>query len=177
MRHPRLFLLMALAATAGEAMAEPLEQPTVQTALRVERERGGSCSEVHAGKPGATSALNMTDLCHGWSTTTCADKLLVRGVGVMEDQAQVLLTEENRVIDAVRLVDQGIHARWPGHQHLHLTFGTPRCERSEVVLPFSGSHMEAKASGPASAFVGVLRIRSAHDQKVTVEPERQAKVR
>jgi hypothetical protein len=177
MRRISLSLLIALTATVGDAKAEPLEQPTVQTTIRIEREQDGSCSEVHAGKPGAAPVLNMTGICHGWSSTTCADKFFVRGVGVLEDQAQVLLTEENRAIDAVQLVDQGIRARWPRHEHLHLTFGTPRCERSAVVLPFSGSHLRAKANGSASGFVGVLRVKGARDQQVTVEPDRQSKGR
>src|SRR5690242_19174314 len=82
MQHLTLLFLIAFAAPAGEATAEPLEPPTVLTTIRVARERDGSCSEVHAGKAGAPSVLNMTDICHGWSTTTCADKLLTRGVGV-----------------------------------------------------------------------------------------------
>jgi hypothetical protein len=177
MHHIRLFFLLALAATAREATAEPLEQPIVQTTIHVEREQGGSCSELHAGKPSAAPVLNMTDICHGWSTTTCADKLLVRGVGVTEDQAQVLFTNDNRAIDLVRLVDQGVRTRWSRHEHLRLTFGTPRCEGSTVVLPLSGSHIRVNTTGSASGFAGTLRIRSGQDQQITIGQERQANVR
>jgi hypothetical protein len=90
----------------------------------------------------------------------------------MEDQAQVLLTEENRAIDAVALVDNGIRARWPRDEHLHLMFAAPRCEGSALVLRFSGSHLRSNATGSASGFVGVLRIRSSQDQQITVAPER-----
>lgn len=176
MRRLGFFLLIALAATSRSA-AEPLEQPTVQTTVRVEREEGGWCSEVQAGKPGSAPGLRMTAICHGWSATTCADKLLVLGKGVMEDQAQVLLTEQNSAIDAVALVDKGIRARWPRDEHLHLMFGTPRCEGSAVVVRFSGSHLRANASGSATGFVGVLGIGSAKDQQVVVRPEGQAKRR
>jgi hypothetical protein len=170
MRKLLLPFLMALTVTVGQAAAEALEQPTVETAIRVERERDGSCSEIRAGKPGVAPVLIMTDICHGWSATTCADKLFFRGAGVTEDQGQVLLTDESRAVDAVRLVDQSIRARWPHHEHLHLTFDTPRCEGTALVLPFSGSHMLAKTNGSASGFAGELRIRSVQDQRVTVRP-------
>jgi hypothetical protein len=176
MRPLRLFVL-ALSTTAGLAAAEPLEQPTVHTTLQVERERGGSCSEVHAGKSSMSPALNMTDICHGWTSATCADKLLVHGIGLTEDQAQVLLTEENRAIDAVHLVDQGIQARWPHHEHLHLVFDAPRCEGGAIVLSFSGSHLLANSSGSASALVGVLRIRSSQDHQVELGTEPRLKGR
>lgn len=177
MRHPHLYFLIALTVTVNHAAAEPLEQPIVQTAIRVEREHDGSCSEIRAGKLGAAPVMAMTDICHGWSTTTCADKLFFRGVGVTEDQGQVLFTEENRAVDAVRLVDQGIRARWPRHEHLHLTFGAPRCEGTALVLPFSGSHMQANTNGSASGLAGELRMRSVQDQKVTVQPKRGPKAR
>lgn len=169
--HLRLVLLIALAATAGEATAEPLEPPTTKTTIRVEREREGSCSEIRAGKPGVAPVLRMTDVCHGWTSSTCDDKLLILGQGVVEDQAQVLLTDKNRAINAVQLVDQGIRARWPVHEHLHLMFGAARCGQSALVLPVSGSHLRAGASGSASGFVGVLRIRSGRGQQVQLKPE------
>ncbi|PZR35178.1 MAG: hypothetical protein DI526_08010 [Caulobacter segnis] len=124
------------------------------------------------GKPGGAPTLIMTDICHGWSTTTCADKLFFRGVGVTEDQGQVFFTEESRAVDAVRLVDQSIRTRWPRHEHLNLTFGAPRCEGAALVLPLSGSHMRANADGPASGFTGEIRMRSARDLRVTVRPKR-----
>ncbi|MBQ1561864.1 MULTISPECIES: hypothetical protein [Caulobacter] len=177
MLHPPLSLLIALTVTVSQAAAEPLEPPIVQTAIRVEREQNGACAEIRAGKPGSTPVLIMSDICHGWSTTTCADKLFFRGVGVIEDQGRVLLTEENRAVDAVRLVDQSIRTRWPRHEHLHLTFGAPRCDGIALVLPFSGSHMQAGTNGSAAGFAGEIRVRNANDQQVTVQPKRKTKVR
>jgi len=151
-------------------MAEPLEQPTVKTVFQIERERGGSCSELHAGGPSAPPALNMTDVCHGWAATTCADKVMVRGEGVVEDQAQVLFTEADRASDLVWLVDEGIRAQWPGHEHLHLRFRPASCDETTLVVPFSGSHMKANASGPAAGMEGALRIGGPNEQRVSVRP-------
>lgn len=68
-----LLVLIGLSAASCPAMSEPLEQPTVKTTIQIERERGGACATLHAGKPGAPPTLNMNDVCHGWTTTSCAD--------------------------------------------------------------------------------------------------------
>lgn len=169
MRLVSFSLVIALSLLARGAKALELEQPTVRTNIRVERERYGSCSNVRAGTANAPTALNMKDVCHGWVATTCADKLLIVGQGVVEDQGQVLVESHARSVDTVRLVDAGIRARWPGHEHLNLSFGTPRCEQSTVVLPFSGSHQLIGASGPAAVLRGTLKVRSTRDQSVSLE--------
>ncbi|MFT4254514.1 MAG: hypothetical protein QM608_18765 [Caulobacter sp.] len=170
--RPLKLLVIALAFGAGPARAEPLEPPTVRTTIQVERTEDGSCSEVHAGKAGGPAPLAMTDICHGWSSATCADKLLVVGAGVTEDQAQVLFTGENRVTDVVALVDAAVGARWPRHEHLHLSFGAPRCVDGAMVLPVSGSHLLADSTGSASGFSGELRIAGPDDHSVRLEAER-----
>lgn len=162
--------LVALCAASRPAIAGPLEQPTVKTIFQIERERGGSCSELHAGRPGAPPALNMTDVCHGWSATTCADKVMVRGEGVVEDQAQVLFTGADRATNLVQLVDEGIRAQWPGHEHLHLQFRPASCDGTILVAPFSGSHMKANASGAAAGMEGVLSIGGPNNTRVSVGP-------
>jgi hypothetical protein len=170
MRTARLLALVALCTSSRPAVAEPLEQPTVKTIFGIERERGGSCSELHAGRPGAPPALNMTDVCHGWVATTCADKVMVRGEGVVEDQAQVLFTGADRTVDLVGLVDAGVRAQWPGHEHLHLQFRAAFCDGTTLVAPFSGSHIEASVSGPAAAMQGALRIIGPNEHVVDVRP-------
>jgi hypothetical protein len=170
--RPFKFLVVALAAGVGPAWAEPLEPPTVRTTIQVERTRDGSCSEVHAGKAGGPAPLAMTDICHGWSSATCADKLLVVGAGVTEDQAQVLFTGENRAVDVVALVDAAVRAKWPRHEYLHLSFGAPSCEGAAMVLPVSGSHLLADSTGSATGFAGELRITDPRDHPVRLEAER-----
>jgi hypothetical protein len=158
-------LVGALSATAAEA----LEQPTVTTTLRIDRERGGACTDIHAGAPGAAPALVMTDVCHDWAMASCFDKLLVRGDGVIEDRAQVLFTEENRAIDLMPFVDRAVGERWPGHVHLHLRFGAATCDGDSLELPFSGSHLKANTSGSAAGLRGLVRIMAPKDIRVSVK--------
>jgi hypothetical protein len=169
MRAVYFLALVSLSAASGRAMSAPLEQPTVKTMVTVEHERGGSCSELHAGKPGTPPTLNMTDVCHGWTATNCDDMVLIRGVGIVEDQAKVLFTDENREVDLVRSVDRGIIARWPGHENLHLQFRAASCDGGTLTVPFSGSHLRAKSTGSAAGFEGVLRITGPNNLKVSVE--------
>ncbi len=112
--------------------------------------------------------MNMTDVCHGWTTTNCMDMVLVVGIGVIEDQAQVLFTLENRAADLVGLVDKGIGARWPGHTHLHLKFGSPSCAEGALTLPVSGSQLKTGASGSAAGFHGVLQIAGPDRRRVSL---------
>jgi hypothetical protein len=112
----------------------------------------------------------MVNVCHGWVAMTCADKIVVRGEGVVEDQAQILFTELNQATDLARLVNKGIRARWPGHDYLHLRFGSAACDGTTLILPFSGSHMKVNSMGSAAAMVGALRIIAPNDRRVSVGP-------
>lgn len=92
---------VALISVSSATGTQALEQPTVTTTLKIDRERGAACTDINAGAPGAPPTLVMTDVCHDWATVSCFDKLLVRGDGVVADRAQVLFTEENRAVDLV----------------------------------------------------------------------------
>ena len=96
--------------------------------------------------------------------------ILIVGTGVIEDQAQVLFTSQHRAANLVDLVDQGIGARWPGHTHLHLQFGTPSCAAGALTLPVSGSHLKTGVSGSAAGFHGMLRIAGPNRNQVTLRP-------
>lgn len=163
MRLRFLLLVVGLFGSTSLVIAEPLDQPTVTVTLKIERERGGESSEIHAGVAGSQPSLAMSDIRHGWATASCKDKLLILGKGVVEDQGQVLFTEQNRAIDLVKLVDFAVRARWPGHEHLHLQFGVASCEGDSVVLPVTGSHLQAKAGGSAIGFRGAINVRSLSD--------------
>jgi hypothetical protein len=108
-----LLLIVGLAGVSAPGFAEPLEPPLVRSTLQIDREAGGGCSELRAGPSISVPILTMKDVCHGWTTATCLDKLFVHGFGVMADQAQVLFTEKDRAIDLLPLVDAAIGKRWP----------------------------------------------------------------
>ncbi len=152
----------------GVACAEPLEQPTTRTVLQIEREAGGACSAIRGGASASRPALAMDDVCHGWSSSTCYDKLLVVARGVIEDQAKVLFTDADRAVDLTQLVDGAINRRWPGHVHLHLLFGTMSCDGGALVVPFSGSHLKADSDGSAATVNGLVRVTSPGESRVSV---------
>jgi hypothetical protein len=158
MRFSNLLVTASIVGASCLASAEPLEPPTLKAAVQIEHARGGECSEIHAGRAGERSALAMTDICHGWTMMNCLDMVLVRGTGVIEDQAQVLFTDDNRAIDLVPLVDRAIRKKWPDHEHLHLQFGTASCEGESLVMTFSGSHIKSNSTGSAGGLRGVVRI-------------------
>ena len=166
-RHGLLAMTsFVLAAAPAAGYAEALEPPTARTALRIEQEKDGPCAELRAGGTDTQPALVMTDICHGWSASACGDMLFVEGHPVVEAQGQILFMTEDRAIDLVPLIDQAIARRWPGHEHLHLTFGTPRCEGASLVAPFTGSYVKRNTSGAATALKGRLLIDGPTSQSV-----------
>ncbi len=160
-------LALALCVLAGHAAAaEALEPPTVETALRITQEKDGACAEIRGGRSTKHPALVMTDVCHGWKTFACGDMLFVEAEPVVEAQGQVLFFGEDKAVDLVSLIDRAVDARWPGHAHLHLDFGAPRCDGATLVAPFTGSHMKRGASGSAAALQGRVRIAGPTDRTV-----------
>ncbi len=171
MRLFALFLVIGFFGPSAVGRAEPLEQPTIMATLKIERERDGECSEIHGGVPAGQPSLTMSGLCHGWAATSCYDKLLILGNGVIEDQAQVLFTDQNRAIDLVKLVDLALRRRWPGHEHLHLQFGAASCDGDSLKLRVTGSHLKAKTEGSASSFKGLIQIRSPSNHRITLKSD------
>lgn len=169
MRALSFLLAIGLAGAAFPVPSEPLPPPTVITNLNIQRERGAQCSEIRGGAAGAQPILAMADVCHGWTASSCLDMLLVRGNGVIEDQAQVLFTEQSKAIDLVSLVDLAIRARWPGHEHLHLQFGAVTCDSDSLLVAVSGSHLKASSTGTAVGFHGHVRVRSLNDHQVKIQ--------
>ncbi len=164
----RALLVLAPVLTTGPALASALEAPTVKSNLQIVQERGGGCAELRAGRPGSAPVLIMTDVCHGWATISCLDMVMIKGSGVVEDQAMVLFTTENRSVDLVRIIDRSIAAVWRGHTHLHLQFGNPTCDGA-LHVPVWGSHLNAE--GPARGFRGSVQIVGPTRYDVSIKPE------
>ena len=113
--------------------------------------------------------MTMGDVCHGWSTASCAGNILFVGEPVIEAQAQVLLTGPDKSISIVPLIDREITKQWPGHGHLHLRFGKATCDGHTLVTPFAGSELASGKGGPAQGMMGSVCITSPSDYRVTVQ--------
>jgi hypothetical protein len=161
-----VYVALALLLLAARA---PLEGPTLKVHIEVEREAGGGCSALMAGRSTSHPVMIMGGVCHGWGTASCADNILFVGEPVIEAQAQVLFTVRDKSLDLVPLIDRAIARQWPGHGHLHLNFGKATCDGQTLVAPFAGSELASGKDGPAQGMVGSVRITSPSDYRVTVQ--------
>lgn len=176
MINAKLLLVGMILACPARVCAQQMEEPTVTTTIEIEREAGGSCSTLRANTSShSNDALVMSNVCHGWETVSCGEAIFVKGDGIVEDQAQVLFTEPRDVsLDLVLLVDQAVGSRWPAESHVHLSFGPVTCEESSIMVQFSGSHFKIGASGSTEGMTGQVRLVSATNFTVRVEPEMAA---
>jgi hypothetical protein len=163
---PLLPLLLWYAAAARPPVSDPLEAPVVAGAIRVRQEANGQCAEVDAGLSGRAPLIRMTNICHGWSTQSCATILLIKVQGVVEDAAEAVFLRANRKANLVALIDAEIGRVWPGDEHLHLVLTRVDCVGGRMAVTFEGSHVRKNASASAYGMRGVI----------TVSPEGRAKI-
>jgi len=167
-----LSLLLAYSGAAKAPGSEPLEAPVVSATLGLRQEANGQCSEVAVGLKGQPPLIQMRDICHGWSTQSCATILLIKAQGVMEDAAQVLFLRDNRSADLVTLVDAEIGRVWPGNEHLHLSLNGIRCEGGGMAIDFVGSRVPKAVSASAHGIAGTVTLTSPDQIAVRISPKR-----
>lgn len=165
-----LLLLLASGGAAPAPSAEPLERPIASVTLSVRQEANGQCAEVDAGLKGRPALIRMTDLCHGWSSQSCAATLLIKGQGIIEDAAQILFLRENRSADLVALIDAEIGRKWPDNEHLHLAFAGVDCGGPGMAVAFSGSRVPKGVPASAIGIKGTVTLRAPTRIEVEIVP-------
>lgn len=169
---PLFLVLLSSAGPAQVEVPEPLESPVLSATLSLRQEANGQCAEIDAGLVGKPPLIRMTDVCHGWSTQSCATILLIKAQGIVEDAAELLFMRENRKVDVVELIDAEIGKVWPGNEHLHLALTGLRCVRGAMTVTFDGSRVSKAGSASAHGITGTAKFLSARRIAMTVTPAR-----
>ncbi|PVM73840.1 hypothetical protein [Caulobacter radicis] len=160
-------LFLALAVASAQA-SEPLDS---WTNVRIEQEIDGSCAEIRAGRSVDRPAMIMDDVCHGWRSETCGDRIWFQAKGVVQDQAQVLFTRTDGVLDIARLIDDEVARRWSDREVLRLEFTSLACGADGLVARYVGSHVKTEG-GPATGMAGEVRIGGPYDHALSLKPVR-----